>query len=40
MQVFNYLPADAVAYSNLMIGAMAVYAGGNVGDKFANRAGR
>ena len=37
MQMKGFLPADALAYSNLMIGIMVGYAGGNVGEHFANR---
>ena len=37
MQARGYLPADATAYSNLMIGVMIGYSGGNVGEHFAKR---
>ena len=38
MQAKGFLPEDAVAYSNLMIGIMIGFAGGNVGEHFAKRA--
>lgn len=37
MQIKGYLPVDATAYTNLMIGVMLGYAGGNVGEHFARR---
>ena len=37
MQIKGYLPTDALVYSNLMIGVMIGYAGGNVGEHFAKR---
>lgn len=37
MQIKGYLPADAMVYSNLMIGVMIGYAGGNVGEHFSKR---
>ena len=37
MQVKGFLPTDAMAYSNLMIGVMIGYAGGNVGEYFAKK---
>lgn len=37
MQINGYLPVDAQAYSTLMFGVMVGYAGGNVGEHFANR---
>ena len=37
MQMKGYLPHDASVYANLMIGVMIGYAGGNVGEHFANR---
>jgi len=37
MQAKNFLPADAVVYSNLMIGLMIGFAGGNVGEHFAKK---
>lgn len=37
LQVGGFLPIDAVVYSNMMFGVMMGYAGGNVGDKIAER---
>lgn len=37
MQVRGFLPVDGVVYSNLMIGVMVGFAGGNVGEHFAKR---
>ena len=37
MQVKGFLPTDAMAYSNLMIGVMIGYTGGNVGEHWAKR---
>jgi len=37
MQAKGFLPADAVVYSNLMIGLMIGFAGGNVGEHFAKK---
>lgn len=37
MQIKGYLPTDGIVYSNLMIGVMIGFAGGNVGEHFAKR---
>lgn len=37
MQIKGYLPADAEVYAQLMMWTMVGYAGGNVGEHFANR---
>ena len=37
MQAKGFIPIDGVVYSNLMFGVLIGFAGGNVGDKFAQR---
>lgn len=37
MQIWGYLPTDGDVYSNLMIGVMLGYAGGNVGEHYAQK---
>ncbi len=37
MQAKGFIPIDGVVYSNLMFGVMIGFAGGNVGDKMAQR---